>query len=46
MINATIFNRLQDGPFWRHITEPSRTFAREKWWKNFLIFDKISESVS
>ncbi|XP_065368973.1 uncharacterized protein LOC135961402 [Calliphora vicina] len=45
-VNATFFTRLQDGPFWRHLTEPVRTFAREKWWKNLLIFDNISESVS
>ncbi|KAM7344408.1 uncharacterized protein ACRADG_011146 [Cochliomyia hominivorax] len=43
-VNATFFTRLQEGPFWRHLTEPGRTFAREKWWKKFFIFDKISES--
>ncbi|XP_046810082.1 uncharacterized protein LOC111678138 [Lucilia cuprina] len=44
LVNATFFIRLQDGPFWRHLSEPVRTFSREKWWKNLFIIDNISES--
>lgn len=45
-VHATFFTRLQDGPFWRALTEPSRTFSREKFLKNLLMFDNVSESVS
>ncbi|XP_046810083.1 uncharacterized protein LOC111690115 [Lucilia cuprina] len=44
LVNATFFTRLQDGPFWRHLSEPARIFSREKWWKNLFIIDNISES--
>ncbi|XP_030375821.1 nose resistant to fluoxetine protein 6 [Scaptodrosophila lebanonensis] len=36
LFNGTMLTRLQDGPFWRHITEAERTFCRENWWKNLL----------
>lgn len=48
LVNATILYRLQDGPFWRHITEPIRVFARENGWRNLLMINNFSnkESVS
>ncbi|XP_061395969.1 nose resistant to fluoxetine protein 6-like [Musca vetustissima] len=41
-VNATILQRYGDGPFWRHLNEPSRTFSRENWWKNLLMINNFS----
>ncbi|XP_073846939.1 nose resistant to fluoxetine protein 6-like isoform X2 [Musca autumnalis] len=41
-INATVLTNLNDGPFWRHISEPSRIFSRENWWKNIFMINNFS----
>ncbi|XP_061397253.1 uncharacterized protein LOC133332901 [Musca vetustissima] len=41
-VNATILQRFGDGPFWRHLNEPSRIFSRENWWKNLLMINNFS----
>lgn len=48
LANATILHRLQDGPFWRHTTEPVRVFSRERGWRNLLMINNFQhkESVS
>ncbi|TMW45526.1 hypothetical protein DOY81_009399, partial [Sarcophaga bullata] len=43
LIQATFFTRLQDGPFWRHITEPGRVISRDKWWSFLFMLDNTSE---
>ncbi|KAH8304403.1 hypothetical protein KR059_008303 [Drosophila kikkawai] len=44
LFNGTVLVRLQDGPFWRHLTEPERVFCRTKWWKNvFFVTNHMME---
>ncbi|XP_073847194.1 uncharacterized protein isoform X2 [Musca autumnalis] len=40
--NATVLKNLGNGPFWRHVIEPSRIFSRENWWKNLLMINNFS----
>ncbi|TMW44801.1 hypothetical protein DOY81_010119, partial [Sarcophaga bullata] len=42
LFNATFLTRLQDGPFWRHVTEPVRTLSRDNGWRNLLMVNNIS----
>ncbi|XP_037827352.1 regulator of hypoxia-inducible factor 1-like [Lucilia sericata] len=46
LVNATILTRLQNGPFWRHITEPVRVFSRERGWRNLLMINNFSHKES
>ncbi|KAH8284829.1 hypothetical protein KR054_001604, partial [Drosophila jambulina] len=48
LFNGTFLVRLQDGPFWRHLTEAERVFCRTKWWKNvfFVTNHMMEESCS
>ncbi|XP_073821718.1 nose resistant to fluoxetine protein 6-like [Musca autumnalis] len=41
-VNVTFLKSLGDGPFWRHLTEPARTFGRKNWWKNLLMINNFS----
>ncbi|KAH8236990.1 hypothetical protein KR038_001983 [Drosophila bunnanda] len=44
LFNGTVLVRLQDGPFWRHLTEAERVFCRTKWWKNvFFVTNHMME---
>ncbi|XP_020815102.1 uncharacterized protein LOC110189393 isoform X2 [Drosophila serrata] len=44
LFNGTVLVRLQDGPFWRHVTEPERVFCRTNWWKNvFFVTNHMME---
>ena len=45
LVQANLFTRLQDGPYWRHITEPGRVISREKWWNILFMLDNTSEAV-
>lgn len=47
LFNATLFTRLGDGPFWRHITESEYALCRKYWWENVLMINNfmIKESV-
>ena len=45
MVQANLFTRLQDGPYWRYITEPGRIISREKWWSILFMLDNKSEGV-
>ncbi|XP_013099285.2 O-acyltransferase like protein-like [Stomoxys calcitrans] len=42
LINATVLSKLTDGPFWRHISEPSRVFSRENWWQNIFMINNFT----
>ncbi|TMW41418.1 hypothetical protein DOY81_013502, partial [Sarcophaga bullata] len=42
LFNATFLTRLQNGPFWRHVTEPVRTLSRDNGWRNLLMVNNIS----
>ncbi|XP_065370013.1 nose resistant to fluoxetine protein 6-like [Calliphora vicina] len=46
LVNATILTHLQNGPFWRHITEPVRVFSRERGWRNLLMINNFSHKES
>ncbi|XP_055921072.1 nose resistant to fluoxetine protein 6-like [Eupeodes corollae] len=42
LLNASILPRLQDGPFWRHVTEPEYILCRETWWTNLLFINNFT----
>ncbi|XP_017050320.1 nose resistant to fluoxetine protein 6 isoform X2 [Drosophila ficusphila] len=48
LFNGTLLVRLQNGPFWRHISEAERVFCRTNWWKNvfFVTNHMLEESCS
>ncbi|KAH8372749.1 hypothetical protein KR009_004406, partial [Drosophila setifemur] len=48
LFNGTLLVRLQDGPFWRHMTEAERVFCRDNWWKNvfFVTNHMLEDSCS
>ncbi|XP_055839705.1 regulator of hypoxia-inducible factor 1-like [Episyrphus balteatus] len=41
-LNASILPRLQDGPFWRHVSEPEYILCRETWWTNLLFINNFT----
>ncbi|XP_026841863.1 nose resistant to fluoxetine protein 6 [Drosophila persimilis] len=44
LFNGSFLARLQNGPFWRHLTEAERVFCRENWWKNvFFVNNHLLE---
>uniref|UniRef100_T1PG61 Acyltransferase n=1 Tax=Musca domestica TaxID=7370 RepID=T1PG61_MUSDO len=45
-VNATIFGNFNDGPFWRHVSEPGRIFSRENWWKNVFMINNFSQKYT
>ncbi|XP_075165821.1 uncharacterized protein LOC142238146 isoform X2 [Haematobia irritans] len=45
-INGTVLSSLTDGPFWRHISEFSRTFSRENWWQNIFMITNFTPKTS
>jgi len=47
LFNGTLLVRLQNGPFWRHLTEAERVFCRANWWKNvfFVTNHMLEDSV-
>lgn len=51
LFNATLFIRLESGPFWRHASEAEYIFCREYWWKNvfminnFMLKDSVSKII-
>ncbi|XP_017077600.1 nose resistant to fluoxetine protein 6 isoform X2 [Drosophila eugracilis] len=48
LFNGTLLVRLQNGPFWRHLTEAERVFCRSNWWKNvfFVTNHMLEDSCS
>ncbi|XP_016978753.1 nose resistant to fluoxetine protein 6 [Drosophila rhopaloa] len=48
LFNGTLLVRLQNGPFWRHLTEAERFFCRRNWWKNvfFVTNHMLEDSCS
>ncbi|KRJ98190.1 nose resistant to fluoxetine protein 6 [Drosophila yakuba] len=48
LFNGTLLVRLQDGPFWLHLTEAERVFCRSNWWKNvfFVTNHMLEDSCS
>ncbi|XP_001970714.3 nose resistant to fluoxetine protein 6 [Drosophila erecta] len=48
LFNGTLLVRLQNGPFWLHLTEAERVFCRSNWWKNvfFVANHMLEDSCS
>ncbi|XP_043947791.1 nose resistant to fluoxetine protein 6 [Drosophila biarmipes] len=48
LFNGTLLVRIQNGPFWRHVTEAERVFCRTNWWKNvfFVTNHMLEDSCS
>ncbi|XP_037717751.1 nose resistant to fluoxetine protein 6 isoform X3 [Drosophila subpulchrella] len=48
LFNGTLLVRIQNGPFWRHMTEGERVFCRTNWWKNvfFVTNHMLEDSCS
>ncbi|XP_059225334.1 nose resistant to fluoxetine protein 6 isoform X1 [Stomoxys calcitrans] len=46
LFNASVLSTLTDGPFWRHISEPSRILSRENWWHNIFMINNFTMKYS
>ncbi|XP_059225828.1 O-acyltransferase like protein-like [Stomoxys calcitrans] len=46
LVNGAALSSFADGPFWRHISEPCRTFSRENWWQNIFMINNFTPQHS
>jgi peptidoglycan/LPS O-acetylase OafA/YrhL len=45
LFRATIFVRMQDGPFWPRMQQPSQTNCRRNWWANLLFINNYFDAT-